>query len=420
MGLLALLKNFFRPGSGKPTASQTAEPEGNSPGEKPELFYARGNRLFEKNALIQAADQWRQADTIWHPAPPQKRVLLPFLGKLRVALGVTTTVLVIHFSLYLLFPRDEFDLMLATSGDPNRSWWEQFMDSGRPQPDDNHKMTIREWWDSLRREFGGQRNEQLADAEGTRQGVPERWAELLRRYGRLGDAFVWELDYGIISGHGLSRLGDYDGAIQVLEQGLEHADNPGKLADLHQGLANAHYYKGYHIQPNGLAQYDLAQVSLAAKAYEKSLAYRQRPLSYGNLGWMYFLLGDFDRAEERSREALRLNGGLHYVRLNLGLIYLVQNRLRDSFDEYYRVISARPDDEVYLGGINDLKEILRDRPGKHPFAYLLVGVLAIKKGDLSQARDSLERFLSGPSQGGEWTGLARELLEEMDTKGLEQ
>ncbi len=59
--------------------------------------------------------------------------------------------------------------------------------------------------------------------------------------------------------------------------------------------------------------------------------------------------------------------------------------------------------------------MLRDNPGRYPFAYLMAGILAIKKGDLLEARDFLSRYLAGPSQGSSWRALARELLQEMDT-----
>lgn len=385
----------------------------------PELHYLRGNRLFDQKTWREAAAEWRKADVIWHPVQGSGFRRIPWL-KFRAVLLLLLTVLAIHQSLYYIFPRDPSEMMMLANESSNRSWWERFLDAGRPQPGDDHKMTIREWWESMRRKLGDHGQDQVVRSETLRPTVPERWADLIRRYGRLGDSFVWDLDYSIISGHGLSRMGDYDAAIEVLEKSAKEADTPAKAADAYQGLANAHYYKGYRLQPGGLAEYDLNQVSKAARSYEESIKRQPRPLSYGNLGWMYYLLGDYERAQERSQQALRLNRNLHYVRLNLGLIYLVQGKLRDSFDSYYTVIRARPDEEVYLGGINDLREVMRDNPGRHPFANFLIGLLALKKGDLSQAKEALERFLGSPSVGRNWEVLGRELLEEMDTKGLEK
>ena len=63
---------------------------------------------------------------------------------------------------------------------------------------------------------------------------------------------------------------------------------------------------------------------------------------------------------------------------------------------------------------------MRDQPGRFPFAYLLVGILAVKQGGLSEARESLNRFLAGPFQGNNWRQLALELLEDMNTGRLER
>jgi hypothetical protein len=79
-----------------------------------------------------------------------------------------------------------------------------------------------------------------------------------------------------------------------------------------------------------------------------------------------------------------------------------------------------PPSDVYLGGITDLREIVRDNPGRYPFAYLMVGVLALKKGDLSTAREALTRYQVGPSQGNYWGRLAERLVEQMDMAGLER
>ncbi|NIP74384.1 MAG: hypothetical protein GWO16_15880, partial [Gammaproteobacteria bacterium] len=122
----------------------------------------------------------------------------------------------------------------------------------------------------------------------------ERWEQLLRRYGRWGPYFNFELDYNVVSGYGLSRMDDYAEAVRVFEAGIAKARRPEQLADLYQGLANAHYYQGYRLQPNGLADYDLYFVRKSTEAYEASVRYQPRPISYGNLGWMYFLLGDYD------------------------------------------------------------------------------------------------------------------------------
>ncbi len=153
-------------------------------------------------------------------------------------------------------------------------------------------------------------------------------------------------------------------------------------------------------------------------AYEKSVVYQTSPVSYGNLGWMYFLLGDYDLAGDFSRKALSLNASLEYVRLNLGLVYLAQEKIYDAFEVYTSVIRRNPPSDVYLGGINDLRELTRDNPGKYPFARLMIGVLELKKGNYGNGRRALERFLASPFIGRSWRSMASRVLEDMDTRGL--
>ncbi len=385
-----------------------------------ESHYFQGNRFFELKLWDRAVAEWRRAAQLWHPAQAAPRPRRHF-AHLRAALLVVLTAVVVHQMLFVFFPRNAFEMIMLGQGDnSNRGWWERFLDTGRPQMGSSHKMTVREWWARFKSRLEGQEKAEVARDRAVRPSVSKRWAELLRRYGRWGPLASWELDYAVISGNGLSRLGEYDSAIAVLEKEIGQERQPEKLADLYQGVANAHYYQGYHLQQGGTATYDLSQVRKAAAAYEKSTSNLARPLSHGNLGWMYFLLGDYEKAEDHSKRALAMSGDLHYVRLNLGLIYLAQHRLRESFESYLTVINRNPDREVFLGGITDLKELIRDRPGRHPFAYLMIGILSLKKGELGEAREFLSRFVSGPTQGSHWKNLAVQLLDEMSTAELER
>jgi tetratricopeptide (TPR) repeat protein len=417
--------------------SQTApqqEPRSDRPGNPAEaavrrelqrsaqLHYRRGNRFYDTQAWDKALEEWRSAAGLWQLARATGRLVARRLLHLRAALALLLTVLLVYVAVFTLVPRDPFEMFMLSGGGgfDTRSWWERMLDNGRPQPGDGHKMGIREWWERFRRDLQGRDGSQVAGSGNGRPGIDARWEELLRRYGRWGPFFNYELDYNVISGYGLSRMGDYARAVEVFQQGIEHTHQPEKLADLYQGLANAHYYEGYRLQPNGLAKYDLYFVRKSTEAYERSVRYQPRPVSYGNLGWMYFLLGDFRRAEEFSRRALDMDASLEYVRLNLGLTYLMENKVYDAFEVYRTVIRRNPPDDVYMGGINDLREVVRDNPGRHPFAYLMIGLLAVKRGDYTEARDALNRFNANPLVGQEWRGMAQRLLRDMSAAEVER
>jgi tetratricopeptide (TPR) repeat protein len=387
-----------------------------------QLHYQRGNRFYDLATWDRALEEWRRAAGLWGLARATGRLVVPRLLHLRAVLGLLLTVVLVYVAVFTFFPRDPFELFMLSGGGgfDNRSWWERFLDNGRPQAGDGHKMGIREWWERFRQNLEGGDGDQVAKGGRGRPGIDKRWEELLRRYGRWGPFYNFELDYNVIAGYGLSRMGDYTRAVEVFERGIGQAHRPEKLADLYQGLANAHYYEGYRLQPDGLARYDLYFVRKSTEAYEQSLRFQPRPVSYGNLGWMYFLLGDYERSSEFSRRALEMDSSLEYVRLNLGLTYLMQGKDYDAFDVYRTVIRRNPPDDVFMGGINDLREVLRDHPGREPFAHLIVALLALKRGDYTQARDSLVRFNANPGVGQAWRGLAQRLLRDMDASEVEK
>jgi tetratricopeptide (TPR) repeat protein len=250
----------------------------------------------------------------------------------------------------------------------------------------------------------------VAGGERFRPSIDERWAELLRRYGRWGPMTLTDLDLKVVSGYGLTAQGDYLRAVAVTQEALAETDDPEKLGELYQVLATAYYFQGYRQQKDRLAVYDMNYIRLSAEAYEQAIRYRPQVISFGNLGWTYYLLGEYRLAEQYSLRALAFDDSLDYVRLNLGLLYMVQGEFRKSYHFYRRVAVRFPTDEVYLGGITDLKEVLRDLPGKHPFAHLMIGYLSLQRGDLPEARRNLRAFLSSPEGGADWRRQAERWL----------
>ena len=371
--------------------------------------YRQGNRYYEARAWERALLEWRQASQIWRPLPREYSRLIRRMAGLRAVLGLLATVCAVYYLLLTIYPRDPFEMLMSGGLFRDRqSWWERFLDTGRPGMGRFHKMDIREWFESIVRRFGTEEEE---SGKGFRPTIDERWADLLRRYGRWGPLIASELDYHVVAGHGLSGAGEFDEAVAVLKRGIEVTRDPGRLGELYQGLANAYYFKGYLLQPDGLAKYDLDTIRLSAEAYEQSIRHAPRLLSMGNLGWVYFLLGDYEKAEESSLRALSYDNDLHYVRLNLGLIHVVQGRLFESFEAYRAVAARHPEDGVFMGGINDLKEVIRDNPFRHPFAHLMIGYLALQKGDHVEGRRYLETFAATPGIPARWRALGRRWME---------
>lgn len=384
------------------------------------LHYQRGNHFFDTKASGAALKEWRRAAEIWRLAAGPGRRMAARLIHLRTVLVFLAIMVLIYAMIFTFFPRSRWEMILMSGGpQQNRAWWERFLDNGRPQPPGGgHKLGVREWWEGFKQRLRGQKRREIGRTRGGRPRIDERWEKLLRRYGRYGPFFSSDLDVNIISGYGLSGLGDYQNAVKVFEKGVKKNATPGKLADLYQGLANAHYYKGYVYQKDGLAKYDMELIRKSLKAYEQALAFQPRPISYGNLGWMYFLVKEYEKSAENSRRALSMNPGLEYVQLNLGLVYMMQDRVYDAYQVYNNFLRRNPSKDTYRGGINDLREVIRDNPGRYPFAYLFVGLLSLKQGNYPLARDSLKRFRTMPYIGNYWREIADANLRELNLSPL--
>jgi tetratricopeptide (TPR) repeat protein len=381
--------------------------------EQARAHYRRGNRFLAQGLFGFARTEWRQAQWIWRlaalPRAKPRRKLLD----LRAVILLLLTVLLVFNLVYGIFPRGISDLPVAEDEEPGASWWDRWLDTGHPSAPGAPSVTLRDWWQRIQERWraGGEEPAPEIDA---RPDLDERWEDLIARYRRPGNS-AESLNYQIIAGFGFVRLGDYVRAATAFEAGLALAKQPRLRADLYQGLANAYYYQGYHPGSDGLASYDLPFVKKAADAYEQSAQAEPRALSIGNLGWMYFLLGDYVSAERDSLRALSLDKNLHYVRLNLGLTYLVQNRIEEAYEAYRTVMRSQPDDEMLSGGINDLREVIRHNRGELPYAELMLGLLARARGDLPRAENALRNFLRAPGTDARWRAMANQALRNINS-----
>ena len=127
-----------------------------------------------------------------------------------------------------------------------------------------------------------------------------------------------------MTGRGLFEAREYDEALNTLKEGLYYAESPEQMEQLYQDLGTVHYYKGYKLQPDGLAQYVLKDVRNSIESYENALRYGEDAYLYGNLGWGYYLIGDYASSIDNSLKALAMNPELNYARMNMGIAYIKQ------------------------------------------------------------------------------------------------
>ena len=384
--------------------------------------YLQGNRFFVARSFERALVEWRRANRLWQsPSSVARRPLWRW-----VIPAFLATVLLVYVAVYTLFPRQEpFHFSFSSSSQEAPSFWERWLYTGRPQGPEGGSsgpLSLQEWWQHLKQRLRGESEGQEHGGEegeqGLARGVPEAWRELLLRYGQLGPNGGRTVNHHLLAGGGLSRIGAYDEAARVLEEGATQASQRQLRARLYHSLGNVHYARGYLLQEDGLAIYEPESMQKATEAYEKSLNLRPEAYGHGNLGWIYHVLGDDEASIRHSERALRLNRRLDYVRLNIGINYLRQGREDEAFAQYRQVIERRATDRVYVGGINDLRELVRDHPQTYPFAWLMIGLLAATQGDFTRAESALTRFLTSPSEGltqaARWRRLAAETLNTMN------
>ncbi len=82
-------------------------------------------------------------------------------------------------------------------------------------------------------------------------------------------------------------------------------------------------------------------------------------IMYGNLGWKAFERGDLDKCIELSQKALAFNSNLCFVKFNIALVHLIQQK-DEALDEYVTAITSSAKDlhpkSILEGAIQDIKD----------------------------------------------------------------
>jgi len=378
-------------------------------------LYQVGNRLHEDGHPEQARQVWQQlALASEAPEPPEAPAAAVNLNRLRwKVVGASLLALVCFYVIvFTAFPRrdDPFlQLLNALTTSQPQSAWDAFWDTGRPSLSPRRHSQADEVWPMLEELFEQMLGQNPSQTQQRKTGL-EDWLE---RYRQLRGGPIRPTDYYVITGRGLFNTRRFNEAIAVFQEGLRHAKTPEQRGSLFQEIGTTFYYQGYHLQPNGLAEYDLRMVQKSVDAYEQAIRYTDGPYLYGNLGWGYYLLEDYDRAVEYGQRALALDPKLNYVRMNLGITFLRQHRYRESFQAYESILRFNPDTLEYEGGIRDLLELEREHPGRYPFIPFVLGFIYKKQERYALAQAQLEHFLSRPFPDAFWKSQARRLLQDM-------
>jgi tetratricopeptide (TPR) repeat protein len=186
----------------------------------------------------------------------------------------------------------------------------------------------------------------LSTANLTLRPVPAVPLEAIEQYGR---------------GMGQSYLGDYGAAIEAFDAALE----------AYPGYGNAFYARAE-------AQFALRDYRAAEQDYVRAMesGHDDRSTRW-NLGWTYYLLGDYQRSLEISRQALDLDPNLSPVVMNVAFVLLVGGDTEAAMDQFERALSMAADpnsavppswNHLYLREtLNDLDRLIAALEGQTDF-----------------------------------------------------
>ena len=385
-----------------------------------ESFYRLGNRFYSSEQKQAAELAWQKsreltditaefASIIVPVSRNQKKYYLQTIG------SVILLIVCLYVFVFTLFPREpepfQFTTFRSTSGE--LSFWDEWWNTGRPVTRSmRQRFGPEQLWPMLQRTLEnlfGTQNDELS--EDIREKL-KRWLELSRK----PQFSKGPVDYYALTGRGLFEAREFEDALSTLNDGLHYAESTEQLEQLYQDLGTVYYYKGYKLQPNGLAKYDLDAVRNSVKSYEMALRFGEDPYLYGNLGWGYYLLGDYSSSIESSLHSLALKPDLNYARMNLGIAQLKKGDYELAFSAYASLKQHSPELDEYEGGIRDLRELQQEFPGLHPFSNFIMGLLYLQQGRHKEARTAWQKFVSQNFSEPFWQHRARLLLKKMETE----
>ena len=384
-----------------------------------EQFYRLGNRFFNVNQKQAAELAWQKAVNLSGNREVAKPSEPISLNLKRLRLQTVGAILIVAVSFYViifaLFEREpelfQFTTIRYSAGE--LSFWDEWWDTGRPV---KHSLSRRfgaeELWPLLKQKFINlfEREKEVPTDE--IQEKLERWLELAQSPHFRGGP----TDFYALTGRGLFEAREFDEALTTLKEGIYYAESPEQMEQLYQDLGTVHYYKGYKLQPDGLAQYDLKDVRNSVESYENALRFGEDPYLYGNLGWGYYLLGDYVSSVDNSLKALAMNPELNYARMNLGIAHIKQGTYKRAYAAYESLLKYSPEHDEYEGGIRDLMELQLEFPGVYPFSNFVLGQLYKHQGRNMEASEALHKFLRQNFPVAYWHHKARSLLSEMESE----
>jgi len=384
-----------------------------------EQFYRLGNRFFNVNQKQAAELAWKKAHNLFGNREIDKPSGSVSLNLKRICMQTVGSILIVAVSFYVIifsfFERktELFQFTTLRSSVGELSFWDEWWDTGRPV---KHSLSRRfgteELWPLLKQKFNNLFEREKEVPVDKIQEKLKRWLEFAQSPHFRGGT----TDYYALTGRGLFEAREYDEALTTLKEGLYYSESHEQMEQFYQDLGTVHYYKGYKLQPDGLAQYVLKDVRNSIESYENALRYGEDPYLYGNLGWGHYLLGDYSSSVYNSLKALAMKPELNYARMNLGIAYIKQGDYKNAYDAYESLILYSPEHDEYEGGMRDLMELQQEFPGVYPFSNFVLAQLYKQQGRNMEAYEALHKFLKQNFTVTFWQQKAHSLIRKMESE----
>jgi len=398
-------------------AEQLLEKEGVASEFLPDIFYLLGNRFYSAKNLDAAELAWEKSSELSLEKVKESKISEDFsVNSKKIYKQTIGLILIIIVCLYVIiftfFNRESGNSQFSVNNffPGEKSFWEEWWDTGRPISKSMvRRFNENELWPLMKRTFEnifGDNNQKLSDD--IREKL-KRWLEFSQRP-QFGGS---QTDYYSLIARGLFEAREFEEAISTLNDSKYFAETSQEFEKIYQELGTIYYYRGYKLQPNGLANYDINDVRLSVKSYEIALTYGEDPYLFGNLGWGYYLLGNYNLSIKNSLKALTLNPALNYARMNLGIAYLKRRDYKLSFLTYESLEINSPSFDEYEGGLRDLMELQMNYPGLYPFTNFVIGQLYLQQGLYVKAQNAFQKFITKPFPNKIWQERTLSLLKKM-------
>ena len=382
-----------------------------------DIFYILGNKFFSSKQKTAAESSWKKSKEILIEKKQENYTQSILLENSnynfsKIISIILFLIICIYLFLLIFFKREQINFQFGNGNiySKEMSLWDEWWDTRRPiQRETYRRYGLEELWPLINQTLGD-----LFGKKSLRKGsdVKEKlkeWLEL-SQIPKFKDG---PTDYYALTARGLFEAREFEDAISTLNDSLHFAEIPKELEKIYQDLGTVYYYRGYKLGSNGLAKYNNLDIRKSVESYENALKFGEDPYLYGNLGWGYFLLNDFESSIESSIKALNLRPELNYVRMNLGIAYLKMSNYEMSFSAYASILRFSPQAEEYEGGIRDILELQIESPGVYPFTNFVLGQLYWQQGLYKKSRSALESFIFQKFPEEIWKKRAILLLEKM-------